>query len=114
MTTTSEAVLKVEAALIERDKRIDRLEQDLRESRKPRNRMVLVGGPMEGDTVLVAPNPSSPYYIAVTPRRESAVRVSDDWMNPPMDFSVEQHFYRMQRVRTGDGDRLVGIYERTV
>jgi hypothetical protein len=101
------ASVVVQAAMEQRDRRIDTLEWQLDEARKPRTRVLLVGGPSAGDIHYARPGTN---YIEVLQPMDH-LRVHEyvsEWTNPG---NVRVAHYRFQRVRCADGEHTIGLFE---
>ena len=101
-------------AVNERDRRIEVLEGQLEDARRPRNRVHFVGGPNDGDMQLVATAPFIRPYIEVLLPNEDPTSY-DEWRVREMTQGgcVRVARYRVQEVRTGDGFRLIAVFEGT-
>ena len=109
----SNASYDIKQAVQERDDRIVQLERELREARKPRNRVTLIGGPNDGDVQLFDVH-SQPYIITLRPRYNRMASAWDPGDMRIADMTTEQSYYRIVRMHTGEGDRFVGVFERSV
>lgn len=92
----------------ERDERIAQLETQLKEANKPRNRVVLIGGPSDGDIQLVATDREMYVHVLVPGFRE---RVQDYSLGGVASLQVQTALYRITRVQTADGARYIGLFE---
>ena len=119
MKGAGEVTLTVSGALLERDerlaacaKRITKLEAELKDARRPRSRVLLVGGPNDGDMQMFDVQRGGGYIRTLQPRQRDRVH---GYYAGQEDFELymETAMYRVTRVNTYDGDRWVGLYEGT-
>jgi len=117
MKGAGEVTLTVSGALLERDerlaacaKRITKLEAELKDARRPKSRVLLIGGPADGDMQMYDVHHGGGYIKVLQPRQRD--RVHEYYAGPEsFDLYMETAMYRVTKVSTYDGDRWVGLYE---